>query len=308
MKKKNIVLASFVALTILASSGVMAFAATGTTTGTGITGAGFGGARGAGGPAIFENLTDAQKTQLHEDRAAELKTAMTNLVADGVFTQAEADAYIAATPTTPPTDRVEKGNAAIQALTADQSAALQAKIKLLSADSLKALVAAGTITQAQADDMALRGDNPMDGQGRGHGPGNVADIKTAPPVQAQRANDLTEAQRTALHDSRVAFEKAALVELVTEGVITQAEADAIIAETPTAPPAERTANANDPIQSLTDAQRTALQTEMQTLEAAHLKELVAAGTITQEQADQMALRGPGHMDGPGRGHAPDSSN
>ena len=40
---------------------------------------------------------------------------------------------------------------------------------------------------------------------------------------------------------------------------------------------------------------------IQTLEAANLKALVADGTLTQAQADQMALRGPGMMNGNGQG-------
>ena len=191
MKKKNIVLASFVALTILASSGVMAFAATDTTTNSGLNRIGFGGGFGMHSSDRSSsltdaelaqlradcpvNLTEAQRDALHINRVDMMKSAVEQLVSKNIITQVEADAIVSDIPANPlanpPADRVNRGNDSVQALTVAQRTALHTEMQTLEAANLKALVADGTITQAQADQMALRGPGMMNGngQGRGHG-------------------------------------------------------------------------------------------------------------------------------------------
>jgi hypothetical protein len=125
--------------------------------------------------------------------------------------------------------------------------------------------------------------------------------------------NLTDAQMTLLHESKASDLKEALAKLVGAGTLTQTEADAIISNMP-AEPADRGdgpfANLTEtqkadrdagPFQSLTEKQKTALESELQTLKASSLKELVSDGTITQAQADLLINHGPGNMGHPGNG-------
>ena len=305
MKKRNIVLASFMAITILATSSAMVFASSATAS-TSLNG-NHDKAKANSTSSAFANLTDAQRTALQQDRGANLKDALANLVKSGVFTQSQADAIIAAIPTAP----VEKASNPVSTLTDTQRTALETKVKLIEAANIKALVTAGTITQAQADQLSVRCQDRFDGQNRFNDQNksfgkDVARDKTAKAVidkTSANASALTDAQRTAIQASRTSAFKPAVAELVTEKVITQTEADAII----TAIANEPQERGNAMVKNLTDAQRTALQTEMQALAATHLKELVATGTITQAQADQMSKFGHGMMDGNGRGHGPEGN-
>ena len=301
MKKRNIVLASFMAITILATSSAMVFASAATASSS--LNSNHDKARANSTISAFANLTDAQRTALQQDRGANLKDALANLVTKGVFTQSQADSIIAAMPAAP----VEKAANPVSSLTDTQRTALEAKIKSIEAAKIKALVTAGTITQAQADQLNARCQDRFDGQNRfgdqdkGLGKDLVKDknIKTI----TNKTLALTDAQRTAIQSCRTTAMKTAVAELVAEKVITQVEADAITSSIANEPQ-ER---GNAMIKDLTDAQRTALQTEMQTLASAHLKELVAVGTITQAQADQMSKVRVGMMDGNGRGHGPEGN-
>jgi Spy/CpxP family protein refolding chaperone len=187
MKKKNIILASVVAVTLLASSSVMAFAATDTTTRSGFNGLGFGMHRSNISSNLTDaelaqlradcpvNLTEAQRDALHVNRVDMMKSAVEQLVSKDIITQAEADAIVADMPTAPPVNppvaRTDRGNDSVQALTVAQRTALQTEMKALQAANLKALVDDGTLTQAQADQMLLRGTGMMNGNGQGRGPG-----------------------------------------------------------------------------------------------------------------------------------------
>jgi competence protein ComGC len=89
----------------------------------------------------------------------------------------------------------------------------------------------------------------------------------------------------------------AITALVKDGVLSQTEADTIIANAP----AKHADRDKGPFQSLTDKQKTALESELQTLSASSIKGLVSDGTITQAQADILSQHGFGKMGGPGKG-------
>jgi len=165
MKRKNVLVVSILTLTVLASSTAMAFAATDTTTSATAKGLGHN-----GDIRAELNLTDTQKTLLHESRTNDLKEALANLVKAGTFTQAEADSLISNIPPeragkhTGPSDR-DKGQ--FQNLTEKQRTALESELQNLKASSLKELVSDGTITQAQADILAKQGPGKMGDHGKG---------------------------------------------------------------------------------------------------------------------------------------------
>lgn len=230
MKRKNMLVVSILTLTVLASSTAMAFADTDAAASTAAT------SSGNDRELRAElNLTDAQKTLLHEARISDLKEALANLVSAGTLTQAEADALLADMPAEPK----DRGDGLFESLTDTQKDALEAKL-----DSLK-----------EAADQT---------SGTGH---------------ADRAAIMTQAINA----------------LVKDGVLTQSEADTLISNMP----AEKADREAGPFQSLTEEQRAALESQLQTLQASTLKELVSDGTITQAQADILAEMGPGHMGGHG---------
>jgi len=221
MKRKHVLVASILTLTVLASSSALAFADTDT------------------GAEL--NLTDAQMTLIHEARANDLKEALANLVSAGTITQAEANTIISNMPTEP----ADRGDGPFQNLTDAQEAALKAKLEALK------------------------------------------------PADSDKASGATHADRAAIMTQ-------AINALVTDGVLTQTEADTIISNMP-AEPADR---GDGPFQNLTEKQRTALMSELQTLRASSLEQLVSDGTITQAQADQMLKQGPEKMGEHGRGDGP----
>jgi competence protein ComGC len=266
MKKRNMLIGSVVAITILATSSAMAFASS----------------ENANGGSCDQSrnqakMTDEQKTIFKDYQNENLNEALVNLVSEGVFTQEEADAIIAAKPadgaktteSSEPAEHKEKGNEMMQNLTDTQRTALKEKIDLLSEDSINQLVEDGTITQEEADSLSLKKDNKVN------------------KVKDDSKLNLTDEQKTALQDSRLSVIKNAVAELVSEETLTQEEADAIIESVPTEPQ-ERSEKGNEMMKSLTDTQRSALKSEMDTVATANLKALVEDGTITQAQADRMS--------------------
>lgn len=166
-------------------------------------------------------------------------------------------------------------------------------------EALANLVSEGTLTQAEAD--AIISSMPTEPADRGDGPFQSltdeqktalkAKLEALKPAESDKASDTDHADRAAIMTQ-------AINALVKDGVLTQAEADAIIADMPKEP-ADKDAG---PFQNLTEKQRTALQSELETLSANSLKKLVSDGSITQAQADILAEHGMGMMGGPGRGH------
>ena len=120
-------------------------------------------------------------------------------------------------------------------------------------DALAGLVTGGTLTQSQADEVAttLDSSDALRGGGRaGHGGGRVVDLDTAATTIGLSTDDLRTALQAdgatlvtvasdhdvteqTLVDALVAAAKTHLTEEVTEGDLTQAEADDRIAALPT---------------------------------------------------------------------------
>lgn len=218
MKRKNVLITSILALTVLASSSAMAFAATDATTSATST------AKGSdhdGGTRAELNLTDAQRTLLHESRSSDMKEALANLVRVGTFTQAEADSIISNIPAEP----ADKDAGPFQNLTETQKAALQAKLETLRpatedktsgthtdreaimTKAVAALVTDGVLTQSEADKL-------ISGM-----PTKSADREKGP------FQNLTEKQRTALQSELKTLGTSSIKGLVSDGTITQAQAD-----------------------------------------------------------------------------------
>lgn len=221
MKKKNILIVGVLTLTLVASSSAMAFADTTKST------SGEDASNRCGDAQDLRaelNLTDAQKTLLHEARAEDMKDALASLVKAGTIKQTEADAILADMPAEP----AERGDGPFQSLTEPQQAALKAKIESLESktadkdaathaereaimkEAIAALVKEGVLTQAAADDLLA--DMPADRGERGE--------RVDGPFQ-----NLTESQRTALMDELQTLNASSLKELVKDGAITQAQAD-----------------------------------------------------------------------------------
>lgn len=234
MKKKNVLIVSILMLTVLASSSAMAFAATDTTTSATPTKS----TCLRGDIKAELNLTEAQETLLQQARTSDLKEALANLVSAGTFTQAEADAIIANMPA----ELKDRGDGVFQNLSEEQKAALEAKLEALK------------------------------------------------PAESDKTSDASHADRGAIMTQAIAA-------LVKDGVLTQTEADAIISNMPT----EHADKDAGPFQNLTEKQKTALKSELETLRASSLKELVSNGTITQAQADLLLKAGPREMGGHERG-------
>ena len=109
---------------------------------------------------------------------------------------------------------------------------------------------------------------------------------------------LTDAQRAAIKSAMQSARKSALDNLVKAGTITQDEANQLAAPW--------VKGEKPPRPNLTDAQKQAVMSAMQSACKTALNGLVASGTITQEQADQLnAPRHGGH--GKRQGEAETSS-
>jgi hypothetical protein len=153
-------------------------------------------------------------------------------------------------------------------------------------EALANLVKAGTFTKAEAD--TLIANMPAD---RGDGPfQNLTDEqKAALETKLKALKEATDKTSDTSHADRAAIMTKAIEALVADEVLTQAEADEIIANMP----ADKADRGDGPFQNLTEKQKTALESELQTLKESSLKELVSDGTITQDQADLLAKQGPG---------------
>jgi predicted transcriptional regulator len=252
------------------STGVVAFAATDTTNAL----------QKKAVPAVIAGMTETQRDAVRQARTDSMTEAVAELVERGTITQDIADKLTAVK------DLQQKDKIGIGALTEEQRTALRDAEAAELKNGIAALVDAGTITQAQADQMS-----------QGH--------------KMMKGLDLTDEQRDALMQVRDAAMKAAAADLVEKGTLTQAEADAITAMIQSRPSVEKTAG-EKPTGFLTDEQKTALADAVKASLESKLSSLVDAGTITQDQADQLlsdpgALRmGPGRPGGRGHGHGPDS--
>ncbi|MEN6326668.1 MAG: hypothetical protein ABFD18_10760 [Syntrophomonas sp.] len=140
----------------------------------------------------------------------------------------------------------------------------------LSEDTLDALVSAGTITQEQADKLqALVEASVAEQKARAEKFANLTEeerqaLRDEQKAKAEEFKNLSEEERQALKDEKKSDRADVLSQAVTDGIITEAEADAI----------------KNSIQEIAAQERLAAEQKQ-------LDTLVAAGTITQEQADKL---------------------
>lgn len=274
MSRKKNVLIGAIALSLVVSTGVVAFASTSTENAQ----------QKKPGSAIMSGMTEEQRDAVRQARTDSMEEAVAELVAKGTITQDIADKL------TEIKDMQVKDKSGIGALTEEQRTALRDAETAEMKNGIAGLVEEGTITQDQADQMM---------QEQGH--------------KMMKDLNLTDTQKDALIQVKLTAMKTAAAALVEKGTLTQDEADAITAIIK-AKPAEDKTTGERPAGILTDDQKTALADEVKAEFQIKLSDLVDKGTITQDQADQLlsdpgALHmGPGGPGGPGRGHgdAPDS--
>ena len=187
---------------------------------------------------ISSTQAEAIKSALESARTANRDKVLTALVADGTITQAQADSLASETG---------KLNKAMRELVQGLDSATAQKIRSALEESREAamtsvlatLVSAGTITQEQADAViANKPGKSMGNKGQGgkgqQGKGQQSLGGKANPLVAN--GTITEEQAKAVHSAldaaRDSAQTAVLSQLVTEGVITQSQADAIEANKP----------------------------------------------------------------------------
>jgi predicted transcriptional regulator len=282
MTRKKIVLAAMTAITVLVSSGAIAFASADTTAGTAKSGRGT-------YPTDFVSLTETQREAVQQARISSMEEAVANLVKDDILTQEEADSILEiqsklserkGNPQQADQEASPKPCRNNPNVTEEQREALLEEMQSNYEAGISALVDEGTITQEQAD-IVLDADNG---------------IKDSLNLTDEQREDVKQVRRDSM--------KQALETLVKDGILMQEEIEK--------EPVQKEAGA---CQNLSDDQRTALQEEMQSLYEAALSELVDEGTITQEQADQLVKsggawlhRGPGLKGGNRQGIGPGNAS
>jgi polyhydroxyalkanoate synthesis regulator phasin len=116
----------------------------------------------------------------------------------------------------------------------------------------------------------------------------ATDEETAQPAKDRPAcmGNLTDEQREAVWQARADSMEEAVAELVESGAITQEEADKLL-ETNSAP--GDNAGENGGKRALTDEQKEAVMQEITAVWEEAAANLVAEGTLTQEEADAISL-------------------
>jgi competence protein ComGC len=246
IKNKNILI-GVIALTLAASTGAVAFAATGSTDTKSAN----------GGPAVMAELSDEQKDAVRQARDDSMEEAVAGLVENGTITQELADKL--AEMKRPPMDKRD-----IDTLTQEQRTALHEAEAAEFKTQLAALVADGTITQDQVDQMEqgrkmMKGldltddqkDSVMLAREKAEKTAVASLVKEGTLTQTEAdaiqsrltakpdgpspkpggdrpASILTDEQETALGDAIKAEFKSKLSDLISEGTITQDQADVFL--------------------------------------------------------------------------------
>ena len=211
-------------------------------------------------------LTQDQMKKLETARQAACKAALAQLVSAGTITQAMADAF------TPGNwQKGQNDKSALANMTADQKTAIANAMNGAMKTAVQQLVADGTITQAQADQLNAKPQMGMGGMMGGCMMGNDSN-----------KSGLTQDQMKKLETARQAACKTALAQLVSAGTITQAMADAF-----TPGSGQKGQNDKSALANMTADQKTAIANAMNGAMKTATQQLVADGTITQAQADQL---------------------
>ncbi len=236
--------------------------------------------------SAFADLTNEQQTAYQDAMKAGTESALGELVTAGTITEEQADLM------TKRDKQIDKTT--MEAIRSAKETALKS--------AANKLVSAGTITQEQADQLTTKSEKGT----------KVSKV------------ELTDAQQTALHEEVTASMETALADLVSKGTITKEQADQFsgkgkIKGEGSSQEALRTAQDNATSAALTElvsagtisqdeaykyalghqgpkgsgsatlttALITAIEGKISTKYQAELNSLVTAGTITQEQADQI---------------------
>jgi|GEM_PF-2745103 len=297
MKKRNMILAVVAALSLLAASSVMAFAADAQPAETKV----------AGNRTVSpeaSDLTDEQRDAIRQAGTDSLEAALESLVNSDILSQDEADAILDKASANedeggaPPSDGTagDSDSAGLPVKTAGpfadltdaQREALHDELQSRCEDDMAELVDDGTLTQEEADQLLEDG-----------GKGPDTDL------------ELTDSQKDALKNMRQDSMELALENLVDNDTLTQAEADAIL-ENFASRPDKTGPVVNGPggiFADLSDDQISALKDAINSNYEDAIAKLVDDGTITQEVADRLldcnAHGGIGMIPGFGRGHGPD---
>jgi len=197
---------------------------------------------------IMSELSDTQRDAVMQARTDSMKAAISELVDNGTITQEIADQL-------PEAKMVVKEKSG-QALTDDQRTALREEENTIYESKIADLIDEGTLTQDQIDQLE----------------------------QAQKlikSANLTEEQQQALMQARMEAMKEAKANLVKDGTLIEDTTNAAINTQ------KEKSVENKPAGLLTDDQQTALKEAMKTIFEGKLSDLVDAGTITQDQADEL---------------------
>lgn len=227
-------------------------------------------------------ISDEQITAIKDARTNSINKAVENLVKDATLTQEEADNIIenlnkkpanSKTATdednTDKTNFAPKGNGKLRNMTDEQKEALKTEQQSLYKEALSQLVTNETITQNQADQL----------------------------VEIDHGNklELTYEQRTAINNARTNSMKQAVENLVEDGTLIQTESDDILTIPARKNSADEKKESNEeqqksyigPFKDFSNEQMQSLKEEIETLYDNSLAELISAGIITQEIADQV---------------------
>lgn len=211
--------------------------------------------------AKADALKASEQVQRDAERQKNLNTKLAKLVTDKTITQDQSDKIKAAIASEEVTNKAEREKT--KTMTEAERKTYMESNKATHVNALKALVDAGTITQAQADKV---GPGALGGRG-------------------ERGRDM---KHSATIDPTVKLAK-----LVTDKTITQNQADKIKAAIVKEEAARKVEM--EKTKTMTAAERTAYMESNKTNHVSPLKALVDAGTITQAQADKVGPGANNHM-------------
>ncbi|MBU3159487.1 hypothetical protein KPL37_06925 [Clostridium frigoris] len=284
--------------------------------------------------AKADALKASEQVQREAQRQAEIDTNLAKLVTDNTITQDQSDKIKAAIATQEATNKVEREKT--KSMTDAERKAYMDSNKTTHVSALKALVDAGTITQAQADKVGPVGAKGGPGE---RGKNMKGGIKLESTLKlGVSSNIITQSES----DKVLAYEKTKTTDntiktdvykdLVDNNILTQAKVDDLKAAEKAQMDTQRQAKVDtnlaklvtdntitqdqsdkikeaivtqeaantaerEKIKSMTDAQRKAYMDSNKTTHVSALKALVDAGTITQAQADKVDSGANNHMVG-----------
>lgn len=236
------------------------------------------------------NLTDDQRKALETAAKKQIDSAFAGLVANGTFTQAEADALKPASGTSSETGKLENWTErANLKMTDAQAKALKEAMQKANEAAIAELVSNKTLTQETADKLKSGGM-----------------MKHSQMKDGAVLDKLTQTQRDAVQSAIKSATKTALDGLVSKGTITRETADAMQKKFGMKPdtsekPGDATGAREFTKIEITKEQMEAIRTATKDACKTALAGLVKNGTISQETADNLAdspmICGPGKFGG-----------